>query len=128
MQCSFIKPDKQQCGAKCLHGGKFCFFHDPKTRKAHKQAAIKGANTRNKDAVTPPPATLPPETPSAPLANGHDVRAFVAETLNQVRTGKLAVAVGNCLFVGAGVLLKAIEGSVVEDRITALEQKRSKAR
>ncbi|MBO0699435.1 MAG: hypothetical protein J2P46_13655 [Zavarzinella sp.] len=45
-------------------------------------------------------------------------------TVNQVRTGRLACNVGNCLRQPLQVLLKAIKGGELEVRITALEQGR----
>jgi hypothetical protein len=68
-----------------------------------------------------PAATLAEDTPDLPLRTVADVAAALAVTLNQVRTGKVAVQVGNCLGVLAGVLLKALEGSDLERRIAALE-------
>lgn len=117
MKCEFIKPDEKRCGSHAMRGSTFCFFHDPATREARKAASAKGGS------VCPKPlTTLPPDTPDAPLVTGYDVRAFVAETLNHVRAGRLAHAVGNCLFVGAGVLLKAIESSELDRRLAALEE------
>jgi len=49
--------------------------------------------------------------------------AALGQTINQVRTGRLAVNVGNCIGVLAGVLLRAIEGGDLEQRIAALESK-----
>jgi hypothetical protein len=66
-------------------------------------------------------ATLPPDTPDLPLRTVADVVAALALTMNQVRTGRLGVNVGNCLGVLAGVLLKAIEGSDFEERLAAVE-------
>jgi hypothetical protein len=68
-----------------------------------------------------PAATLSEDTPDLPLGTVTDVAAALAQTMNQVRTGKVAVQVGNCLGVLAGVLLKALEGSDLERRIAALE-------
>jgi hypothetical protein len=66
-------------------------------------------------------ATLPPDTPDLPLKTVGDVIAVLAVTMNQVRTGRLGVNVGNCLGVLAGVLLRAIEGGDFEQRLAALE-------
>jgi hypothetical protein len=70
-----------------------------------------------------PAATLPPDTPDLPLKSVADVMVALGLTINQVRTGRLAVNIGNCLGVLAGVLLKAIEGGDLEQRIAALEAK-----
>jgi hypothetical protein len=54
-----------------------------------------------------------------------DVTAALAEAYNGVRTGRLDARVGNCLGVLAGVLLKAIEGGELEQRVTELEARRT---
>jgi hypothetical protein len=56
-----------------------------------------------------------------------DVARFLAQTLNLARTGRVAVNVANCLFVGAGVLLKALETGDLEQRLSALEARRQPA-
>jgi hypothetical protein len=60
-------------------------------------------------------------TPDLPLKTVRDVVSAVADTFNKVRTGQLAVGVGNCRGVLAGVLLKALETSDLEQRLSALE-------
>jgi hypothetical protein len=57
-----------------------------------------------------------------------DVVAALGQTINQVRAGRLAVNVGNCIGVLAGVLLKAIEGSELERRIASLEANQGRRR
>lgn len=116
MQCVFIKSNRKRCQGNCVTGSEFCPIHAPENAKKFAAGRRKGGIERSK-----PAAVLPPDTPDAPLLTGSDVRAFVAETLNQVRTGRLAVPVGNCLFVGAGFLLKAIEESEIDRRLEALE-------
>jgi hypothetical protein len=54
-----------------------------------------------------------------------DVVTALATTFNAVRTGRLDARVGNCLGVLAGVLLKAIEGGDLEQRIAALETRQN---
>jgi len=93
-----------------------CTFHDPELAAERAEGRRRGRESRSR-----PVATLPPDTPDATLASVQNVAAFLAVTLNQVRTGQLAVGVGNCLFVGAGVLLKAIEGGELEQRLAVLE-------
>jgi hypothetical protein len=69
---------------------------------------------------------LPPDAPDLPLNSVCDVVRLLGETINQVRTGRLGVNVGNCVGVLAGVLLKAIEGGDLEQRLAALEARHSR--
>jgi hypothetical protein len=64
---------------------------------------------------------LPAETPEVPLTSVAEVVRLLGETMNQVRTGRLAVNVGNCLGVLATVLLRALEGDSVMQRVAAIE-------
>lgn len=120
MQCSFTKPNKQRCGAKCVTDSEFCFFHDPDTREEHHEATVRGGKERLK-----PGATLPPDTPDLPLRTSEDVRRALEETYNGVRCGRLAVNVGNCLAVIAQALIKAVESSDVERRLAAVEERQA---
>src|SRR5580704_13221313 len=104
-QCTFIKADKKRCRGFCVADTDFCIYHcdDPAMKKKLHDARVKGGIERSK-----PLATLPVDTPDVELLTSYDVRAFIALTLNQVRRGQISVPIGNCLFVGTGVLLRAI--------------------
>jgi hypothetical protein len=118
MQCNHRKRDGTRCRASAIADSGKCLFHDP-ARAAERAAGRKqGGISRSK-----PAATLSPNTADLPLQSVADVVAALGQTINQVRTGKLAVNVGNCLGVLAGVLLKAIEGGDLEQRLAALEAK-----
>jgi hypothetical protein len=119
--CSRVKSDGTRCRAKPRPGSTFCIFHDPTLAAKRADGRRRGGINRSR-----PAATLPPDTPPLPLKTIADVVAALGETMNQVRTGKIAVNVGNCLGVLAGVLLKAIEGSDHEQRLAALEAKQAR--
>jgi hypothetical protein len=116
MICQGKRADGTPCRATAHRGKRFCCFHDPELTEARAEGRRRGGVNRSK-----PAATLPPHTPDLSLKTVDDVVAALAETINQVRTGKLAVNVGNCLGVLAGVLLRALEGSDLDRRIAALE-------
>src|SRR5690349_7438754 len=117
--CCHRKRDGGRCQAMPRAGRKHCTFHDPELAEARAEGRRQGGVNRSK-----PAATLPADSPDLPLRTVADVVAALAATINQVRTGRLGVGVGNCLGVLAGVLLKAIEGSDLEQRIAALEAQR----
>ena|SRR5437868_4542712 len=118
MRCSHTKADGTRCRAPALPGKAKCVFHDPSTAADRAEGRRRGGVTRSR-----PAATLPPETPDLPLRTVADVVRLVGETINHVRAGRLAANVGNCLFVGAGMLLKALEVGQLEERVAALESR-----
>jgi hypothetical protein len=117
--CGGRKRDGSPCPNAARPGKSTCWVHDPELAARNAEGRRRGGINRSK-----PSRTLPPATPDAPLATVADVAAFLAQTLNQARVGRLAVNVANCLFVGAGVLLKALETSDLEKRLGALEARR----
>ena len=119
-KCRSKKRDGSPCPNRPRPGKPTCFVHDPELAERRAEGRRRGGVNRSK-----PSATLPPETPDLPLKTVADVAAALAVTMNQVRTGRLAVNVGNCLGVLAGVLLKALEGGDVEQRLAALEANQS---
>ena len=114
--CAHNKSDGRPCRARLRPGRPFCTFHDPKLARRRANGRRQGGVNRSR-----PAATLAPDTPDLPLTTVADVAAAIAITINQVRTGKVAVQIGNCLGVLAGVLLKAIEGGDLAARVEALE-------
>lgn len=57
-----------------------------------------------------------------PLRNAFDVRRFLARLINQVRRGETEAGDAAKLAYLAGVLMKAIEMSEFEQRLTVLER------
>lgn len=118
-KCNQTTRAGRPCRATALPGKDVCMFHDPEHAEVQAEARRRGGTQRSRPAVT-----LPPDTPDLPLETVADVIKALASTFNAVRCGRLDARVGNCLFVGAGVLLKAIEGGDLERRIAALEEGR----
>src|SRR5262245_58936277 len=121
-RCGHKKRDGGPCPNPARPGKRTCWVHDPELAVVRAEGRQRGGVNRSK-----PTATLPPDSPDLPLKTVADVVAVLGQTINQVRTGRLAVNVGNCLGVLAVVLLKAIEGSDLEQRIAALEARKSNA-
>src|SRR6266545_1288339 len=119
-RCNHKKPDGTRCRAYPRPGRNFCTFHDPEMVGERAAGRRQGGVNRSKKA-----ATLSPDTVDLSLETVADVVKALSHTFNAVRTERLAVNVGNCLGVLAGVLLKAIEGDALEKRIAALEARHS---
>lgn len=123
MRCKGKKKDGTPCQASAHPGKRYCCFHNPDLAEQRAEGRRKGGINRRE-----PTTTLPPDTPDLPLKSVADVVAALAQTINQVRTGRIDARVGNCLFVGAGVLLKAIQESDIEARLAALESRNQNQR
>jgi hypothetical protein len=68
-----------------------------------------------------PAAALPPDTADLPLKTVGDVTVALAATVNQVRRGELDARIANAVGYLTSVLLKALQGDVLERRLEALE-------
>ena len=60
------------------------------------------------------------------LQNARDLRRYMASLINKTETGQLDVNLGKSLAYMSSILLRIIEGSDLEARITALEKKTSR--
>jgi hypothetical protein len=114
-RCKHVKADGTQCRARKVQASDYCFFHDP-ARAAERAAARQAGGRKGKAAV------LPPETPLRPVRTAGEVIELLAETIHQVRVGTLDPRVGNCIGYLSGIVLKAGEQDVMEQRLTALER------
>jgi hypothetical protein len=114
--CNQLKADGTPCRAKALPNRDKCFFHAEETASVRDEGRRLGGLTRSR-----PAATLPPDTPECPLETVHDVCRAVSATFNQVRRGEIDSRVGNSLGLLAGLLLRAMEATDLEKRLTALE-------
>ena len=116
MNCKAIKKDGTPCQALAVAGREYCFFHDPEKADIQQAARSKGGQQN----VHRP---LQTDVGRLPLRDAGSVVAFLEETVNDVRTGSIDARVGNCLGYLAGVVLKALEHSELEERVAALEEK-----
>jgi hypothetical protein len=122
-RCSFVKADGGRCKAVPRPGATWCTFHDPALAPERAEGRRRGGVARTRTAVT-----LPADTPDLPLRTVGDIVRALGLTFNHVRTGRLDARVGNCLGVLAGVLLRAIQGDELEQRLAALEARHGRGR
>jgi len=113
MRCSYTKKDKKQCSANAMIGSKFCFTHNPDTRKQKKEAVIKGGKMSKRNYSSLPPIALD---------QSKDVVALLATTINEVRAGTIELRVANCIGYLSGHLIKALEVSELEERVSKIEE------
>ena len=113
--CEKIKSDGQKCRAMAMADSQYCFFHDPSAAKAREAAQRQGGQANG-------PAVLPADAPDVPLHSGKDVSTFLAETINQVRKGRVSPKIASTVGYLSSLLMKALETSDIEDRLARVEQ------
>lgn len=112
-RCNFIKPNKIQCKAWAMVDSEFCFTHNPKMKKAKKEAVIKGGKSPRKN-YNP--------LPVIELTNTKSVANLLTKVINEVRTGEIELRVANCIGYLTGHLIKALEISELEKRVEEIEK------
>jgi len=117
MKCEFTKKNKEQCGANAMIGSKYCFLHNPKTKKMKTDAIATGGKALKRNHSSLPPVAL--ETP-------RDVVNLLAITINEARGGLIQLKIANCIGYLSGQLIKAFETADLEERLAKLEKTISK--
>ena len=113
--CEKIKSDGQRCRAMAIASSQYCFFHDPSAAKAREAAQRQGGQANGS-------VVLPADAPDVPLHSGKDVSAFLAETINQVRKGRVSPKIASTVGYLSSLLMKALETSDIEKRLARIEQ------
>lgn len=113
-RCEAVTKAGEPCKSRPLRGANLCHFHsDPAA--AVELGRLGGRKGYRKSL---PGAELPADVTSAA-----DVRAVLSHTLLRVLAGKVDTAIANSAAILSGHLLKALEVSDLERRLTALEAK-----
>jgi len=109
--CQFIKKDGSPCKAHAKKDSDFCFFHtNPENAKT---AGEKGGRQGRHKVLF---------ESNLSLKSTNDVISLLEETINQIRTGSFDRAIGNTVGYLAGILLKCLEQSELEQRINKIEE------
>jgi hypothetical protein len=120
IRCKGTNRKGEPCGAPPLDGSDYCFFHDP-DREAERQAArIKGAKSPRRKTVV--------LAGNADFTDAGDVRGLLASMIREVMNTPTGVRMdivkkARCVGYLSEKLLKALELSEIEERITALEDR-----
>ena len=112
-RCEAVTKAGEPCKSRPLHGANLCRFHSEPGAAAElgRLGGRKGARK-----------SLPGELP-ADVTSAADVRQVLALTLLNVLAGKVDTAIANSAAILSGHLLKALEVSDFEERLTAIESK-----
>lgn len=107
MQCIYENNDKK-CEANAMKDSEYCFAHNPETKDALHEAAIKGGSVPKKNELNLPPISLK----TVP-----DVISLVEDTVNRVRGGEIPVNVANCIGYLANIALRALEVGEIDEKL-----------
>ena len=113
MRCNYIKPNKKQCSAFAMTDSKFCFTHNPAMKEKKMAAVIRGGRMSKKNRTSLPPVSL---------TQSKDVVVLLGSTINDVRGGSIELRIANCIGYLSGHLIKAIEISDLEQRVSKIEE------
>jgi len=108
MLCTFIKPDGSKCTANAMHGSKFCCFHNPDVSEEEKNNIRSEAGSIS-TAVRQEFIEYP--LPEMKLENNEDVALLMADTINNMRAGKISRRLGASFTYMAFVLLLALNNT-----------------
>ena len=115
MQCQKKKQDGVRCGACALSGKKYCTLHSELGKAA--ELGSKGGRRR---AVYSPEGLKEFSAPKSAA----DLRDLLAQSIIEIRSGKLDPKLANSIsYLGSG-FLRAVEVSDLESRLAALEGRR----
>ena len=112
--CTGTRADGSPCRAHSLAGQSFCFTHHPDRAAERRLAREAGGRARAA-------RVLPSDVDVRGLRSAGDVATFLSEAIRYVIHGELDPKVANSAGYLASVLLRAIEVSVLEERIKRLE-------
>lgn len=119
-RCAHIAGNGAGCLAYAVKGSQYCFFHDPSPEAIAKRqkALMKGAKrSRGNEGLS----TWEPRS----LSTMQDLKAALDELFNAGMSGQLSTSRISALASVANSLSKVIEGSDLEARIKAIEDRQA---
>jgi hypothetical protein len=115
-KCQTLTKEGRPCEADCQSGKDLCVFHDPAKQSDGHRARRAGGLARSN-----PARVLPADAPDVQLGTCRDVCNLLAETVSQVRRGELDSRAANTIGYLSGILLKALEQGLLEERLLKVE-------
>jgi hypothetical protein len=120
MNCTHIKLNGVRCQAKAIKGSDLCFTHNPEYTEEKKIAVSRGGLNRRHLETYGEPLKL--NTPD-------DIKKLIGDTINLIWIGKMSAnQPANSIGFLARVFLDAHEQSELEERLTQLEERLTKAK
>jgi hypothetical protein len=118
-KCTYIHPDGRRCEANSCLGSPFCWWHNSEVKDRRTDAQRRGGMARH--SKTQPAGDYQVESPE-------DLLQPLMASLNESFSLPNSAAKGKTIANLAGMVLKSLEASNLEARITALENRISKER
>jgi hypothetical protein len=112
--CTATCKGGRPCRAPALADG-LCFVHSPITAEARDRTRRENGKARMRRRA------VLPDSPDLTISGTADVLAALSATLSQVRRGGLDYRVGNCLFNGLSIALRAIEQGQLAEELARLK-------
>lgn len=122
--CKAVRKDGSPCEAQAQAGRPFCFFHDPEKADEARAAQARGGSSREVlDANEVQPwRGLPAGVTVMRTPTPSDVVLLLADTIDEVKTGRIDPRVANAVGYLSNVILKALEVDALNERLAALEE------
>ena len=117
--CKATNARGQPCASYAVEGSAFCFWHCPELAEERKQARSAGGRARHgRSGVLQDGSGV-----LVPLKSMSDVVNLLEQTVRDLLTLENSISRARAVGYLAGVAVKALEVSELEDRIARLEEK-----
>ncbi|MFI5144068.1 MAG: hypothetical protein ACHQJ4_00600 [Ignavibacteria bacterium] len=114
-ECQYIKSDSTKCTSFAMNGSDFCYRHNPDIPQEEKiNASSKGGQANEQYIETPLPAIK--------IEKMTDVVTVLADSINQVRAGKISQKTGGTLAYMSFILLMAMDKAKSEAKQENIEK------
>jgi hypothetical protein len=111
-QCQFIKNDSSKCTSFAMKGSDFCYRHNPDISDDDKlNASSKGGKKSAK------PEFIETPLPEMKLEKMGDVVTLLADTINNVRAGKISTKSGSTIGYLAFIMMMAMDKANCEKQL-----------
>lgn len=118
-RCAARRTDGKPCGAYAHEGSDFCLWHDPSKK-------LEAQQTRSKAGKVKAGRDLAPGDSSATLitlATPADALAILQQGMNDLLKLENSVSRARAVFAGVSAFAKLYESSIMQDRLTAIEER-----
>lgn len=123
-QCKATRKDGEPCTAQAQAGRETCFFHDPDKAAENRAAKAKGGSVGGHTTlkIVKPWRGEAGEVTVLKSPSPADLVNLCADTIDEVKTGKIDPRVANSVGYLAGVICKILEYDALNERLAALEE------
>ena len=114
-QCQHIKTDSTRCASFAMSGSDFCYRHNPDISEDEKlNASSKGGNNNHPSLSLGEGGWEGEVLPPMPMENFQDIVDVMADSINQVRAGKISQKTGSTIAYMSFIMLMAMDKAKAE--------------